>query len=77
MTPICHILGKFKRRCLNPPYYHIIKELYSKIKMVTDKIIQHRKTVDLLDPSACAASEAALDNKNAFIKETPPAAPTK
>ena len=69
VVPICHILGKFKRRCLNPPYYHVIKELYAKIRDVTDKIIQHRKTVDLTDYNAWYKSEQKLNFKNAFMKD--------
>lgn len=69
VVPICHILGRFKRRCQNPPYYHIIKELYAKIREVTDKVIQHRKNVDLANLSSCSKSELKLDFANAFIKE--------
>lgn len=52
VIPICHTLGQFKRRCKNPPYYNVIRELYSKIRDVTDKVAEHRKAVDLMDESA-------------------------
>jgi len=49
VIPICHTLSQFKRRCSNPPYYNIIRELYDKIRKVTEKIESHRKNVDLIN----------------------------
>ena len=52
VIPIVQTLAQFKRRCTNPPYYNIIRELYDKIRKVTEQISIIRKGVDLLDIEA-------------------------
>jgi len=52
VIPLCQTLSQFKRRCRNPPYYNIIRELYDKVRNVTEKITKYRKTVDLTDAEA-------------------------
>lgn len=71
VIPICQVLSQFKRRCKNPPYYNVIRELYEKIRGVTDKIIEFRKNVDLLDIKACQKAKIEIDLGTCFIKQTP------
>jgi hypothetical protein len=71
VIPICQVLSQFKRRCKNPPYYNVIRELYEKIRGVTDKITEFRKNIDLLNAEECQSAKNAIDLGTCFIKQTP------